>query len=129
MATNTQPDSYGMNGSSKNPSHTATTGRNAATAIDAERAKSSLTFKEVVAPGLMVEVELRRILAGPVQSAYQKIEILDTYFGKVNISFPFFCWITFFEKHTVIVSLYSHCLSVLYKTDTCHRRENTKYTI
>jgi hypothetical protein len=53
------------------------------TAIVAERAKSSLTFKEVVAPGLMVEVELRRILAGPVQSLYQKVEILDTYFGKV----------------------------------------------
>jgi hypothetical protein len=56
----------------------------AATAIDVERAKSSLTFKEVVAPGLTVEVELRRILAGPVQSKYQKVEILDTYFGKVN---------------------------------------------
>jgi hypothetical protein len=56
----------------------------AATAIDAERAKSSLTFKEVVAPGLSVEVELRRILAGPVQSKFQKVEILDTYFGKVN---------------------------------------------
>ena len=55
----------------------------ATTAIDAERAKSSLTFKEVVAPGLSVEVELRRILAGPVQSKYQKVEILDTYFGKV----------------------------------------------
>ena len=55
-----------------------------ATAIDAERAKSSLTFKEVVAPGLTVEVELRRILAGPVQSKYQKVEILDTYFGKVR---------------------------------------------
>ena len=55
-----------------------------ATAIDFERAKSSLTFKEVVAPGLTVEVELRRILAGPVQSKYQKVEILDTYFGKVN---------------------------------------------
>jgi hypothetical protein len=54
-----------------------------ATAIDVERAKSSLTFKEVVAPGLSVEVELRRILAGPVQSKYQKVEILDTYFGKV----------------------------------------------
>ena len=56
-----------------------------ATAIDAERAKSSLTFKEVVAPGLTVEVELRRILAGPVQSKYQKVEILDTYFGKASI--------------------------------------------
>jgi hypothetical protein len=31
-------------------------------AIEAERAKCSLTFKEALAPGLMVEVELRRIL-------------------------------------------------------------------
>ena len=56
-------------------------------AIEAERAKSSLTFKEIIAPGLMVEVELRRILAGPIQSDFQKVEILETYFGKVcNLS-------------------------------------------
>lgn len=52
-------------------------------AIEAERAKGSLTFKELVAPGLSIEVELRAILAS-VQSPFQKIEILDTYFGKVR---------------------------------------------
>ena len=56
-------------------------------AIEAERAKSSLTFKEIIAPGLMVEVELRRILASPIQSDFQKVELLETYFGKVcNLS-------------------------------------------
>lgn len=82
-------DSTGMNGCTNNANAEKATA--ATTAIVAERAKSSLTFKEVVAPGLMVEVELRRILAGPVQSLYQKVEILETYFGKV-ITFVFvFC--------------------------------------
>ncbi len=69
-------------GTSAHPNAADTTP--ARNAIHAERAKSSLTFKEVVAPGLTVEVELRRILAGPVQSKYQKVEILETYFGKVR---------------------------------------------
>ena len=74
----------GVSNSDTNCADAATAQIAVATAIDFERAKSSLTFKEVVAPGLTVEVELRRILAGPVQSKYQKVEILDTYFGKVN---------------------------------------------
>lgn len=57
--------------------------KHSSAAIEAERAKGSLTFKELVAPGLSVEVELRAILAS-VQSPFQKIEILDTYFGKVR---------------------------------------------
>lgn len=66
----------GFNGTN-GASHTA--------AIEAERAKGSLTFKEEVAPGLCCEVELRGILAS-VQSPFQKVEILDTYFGKVRCS-------------------------------------------
>jgi hypothetical protein len=88
MPTTTQRTSNDTNGCSSNHSQgsvVATMTSNVVSkAIDAERAKSSLTFKEVVAPGLMVEVELRRILAGPVQSLYQKVEILETYFGKVR---------------------------------------------
>jgi hypothetical protein len=76
----TTPENDGTNGFRKYNSLAST--KNGA-AIEAERAKCSLTYKEVVAPGLMVEVELRRILAGPIQSEYQKVEILDTYFGKV----------------------------------------------
>jgi hypothetical protein len=93
MATNTEIESYGMNRFPKD--HSIVEAKSGKNAIDVERAKSSLTFKEVVAPGLMVEVELRRILAGPVQSLYQKIEILDTYFGKVKINpspFVFRCF-------------------------------------
>ena len=68
------------NGSNK---HNLKTSIKSCGAIEAERAKSSLTFKEIIAPGLMIELELRRILAGPIQSEYQKVEILETYFGKV----------------------------------------------
>lgn len=82
------PQSNGMNGYSSAHPNSGTSSAAVTTparnAIDAERAKSSLTFKEVVAPGLTVEVELRRILAGPIQSQYQKVEILETYFGKVR---------------------------------------------
>jgi hypothetical protein len=77
----TTPENNGTNGFRKYNSLAST--KNGA--IEAERAKCSLTYKEVVAPGLMVELELRRILAGPIQSEYQKVEILDTYFGKVSV--------------------------------------------
>jgi hypothetical protein len=63
-----------------------TNGKNGAShaaAIDAERAKSTLSFKELLAPGLSVEVELKAILAS-IQSPFQKVEVLDTYFGKVR---------------------------------------------
>jgi hypothetical protein len=79
----------GSNGSLKCNSQNST---KASSAIDVERAKSSLTFKEIIAPGHTVELELRRILAGPVQSEYQKVEILETYFGKVSLYFAFKFW-------------------------------------
>lgn len=63
------------NGQKKGASHNAA-------AIAVERAKGALSFKEWVAPGLACEVELRGILASTT-SSFQKIEILDTYFGKV----------------------------------------------
>jgi hypothetical protein len=61
-----------------------TNGKNGAnhTIIEDERAKGALSFKEWLAPGLACEVELKGILASTT-SPFQKIEILDTYFGKV----------------------------------------------
>lgn len=83
----------GTNGSLKFNSHNVT---KTSSAIDAERAKSSLTFKEIIAPGHTVELELRHILAGPIQSEYQKVEILETYFGKVLLDYDVYFWRIFY---------------------------------
>lgn len=50
--------------------------------IEAQRAKAMMVYRENVAAGLAVEVELKRILAS-TESEYQKIDVLETYFGKV----------------------------------------------
>ena len=50
--------------------------------IASERAKASISFREVLAPGLTIEMELKGIHV-MTQSKYQKIEVLETCFGKV----------------------------------------------
>ena len=46
-------------------------------AIEAQRAKMSFLFREDVAPGLRLEMDLNRIFfAG--QSEYQKIDVVET---------------------------------------------------
>ena len=52
-------------------------------AIEAERAKASFVFREDVAPGLRLEMDLRQIFFAGV-SEFQQIEVIETYFGKVR---------------------------------------------
>jgi hypothetical protein len=52
-------------------------------AIEIERAKSGFLYKEDVAPGLTMEMELKRILIS-TSSPYQKVDVVETYFGKVR---------------------------------------------
>jgi hypothetical protein len=54
------------------------------TTIDAQRAKTGFTFKEAIAPGLTLEMELKKIYVS-TQSDFQAIDILDSYYGKVNM--------------------------------------------
>lgn len=51
--------------------------------IQDQRAKSNLLYREAIAPGLDSEMTLKAILAS-TESAYQKIDVLETYFGKVR---------------------------------------------
>lgn len=51
-------------------------------ALEAERAKMSFCFREAIAPGLRIEMDLKRIMVS-TQSKYQKVDVIDTYFGKV----------------------------------------------
>lgn len=50
--------------------------------IEAQRDKRSFIFREDVAPGLRLEMELNKIFA-TTESQFQQIDVLDTYFGKV----------------------------------------------
>jgi hypothetical protein len=63
-------------------SSSLTNGKNNA-AIEAERAKSLFCFREDIAPGLRSEMDLKQIFVS-TQSEFQKIEVIDTYFGKVS---------------------------------------------
>ena len=58
-------------------------GDQAEAAIENERAKSSFSYREDVAPGLTIEMDLKSILAS-TSSKYQKLDVVDTYFGKVR---------------------------------------------
>jgi hypothetical protein len=111
-------DNEGSNGSFKCNTHNST---KTSSAIEVERAKSTLTFKEIIAPGHMVELELRRILAGPIQSEYQKVEILETYFGKVLLD----CVLNFWVFQLYVLLTRRFCLL----TDISNRWQDSKYTI
>uniref|UniRef100_A0A6U3Q668 thermospermine synthase n=1 Tax=Ditylum brightwellii TaxID=49249 RepID=A0A6U3Q668_9STRA len=60
-------------------------GVNKESAIEAERAKCGFLFTEDVAPGLKIEVDLKRIFCS-TQSQYQKIDVIETYFGKTLVT-------------------------------------------
>jgi hypothetical protein len=55
--------------------------------IEAQRAKAMLIYRENIAPGLSVEMDLHRVLVSTT-SDFQKIDVLDTYFGKVRTCAP-----------------------------------------
>ena len=50
--------------------------------IEAQRAKMSFLFREDVAPGLRLEMDLNKILFTS-ESEFQQIDVVETYFGKV----------------------------------------------
>ena len=88
-STAAQPVGNGVNGTAH---HLATAGashhdellQNASyqATIASERAKSCISFREELAPGLTIEMELKAIHV-MTQSKFQKIEVLETCFGKV----------------------------------------------
>ena len=45
--------------------------------------RANLQYKEAVKPGLNLEMELKQILASE-ESEFQKVEVLETHFGKVS---------------------------------------------
>jgi hypothetical protein len=50
-----------------------------------EDARARLHYTEAIAPGLRMEMDLRRIICPAVESDYQKVEVLETIFGKVSL--------------------------------------------
>lgn len=57
--------------------------KNGTAAIEAERAKSLFIYREEVAPGLRIEMDLKRLFVS-TQSEFQQVEVAETYFGKVR---------------------------------------------
>lgn len=55
------------------------------TTIEDQRAKGTLTYSEDIAPGLTAIMELKSILA-QTMSEYQKIDVIDCYFGRMLIT-------------------------------------------
>jgi len=53
--------------------------------IQAQRAKVGFQFREDMAPGLVLEMELKQIFHS-TESQYQQIDVIDTYFGKTLIT-------------------------------------------
>ena len=52
--------------------------------IEAQRAKMAFLFKEDVAPGLRLEMDLNRIFSSS-ESEFQQVDVVETYFGKVCV--------------------------------------------
>eukprot|EP00339_Tiarina_fusa_P022947 CAMPEP_0117079144 /NCGR_PEP_ID=MMETSP0472-20121206/55828_1 /TAXON_ID=693140 ORGANISM="Tiarina fusus, Strain LIS" /NCGR_SAMPLE_ID=MMETSP0472 /ASSEMBLY_ACC=CAM_ASM_000603 /LENGTH=360 /DNA_ID=CAMNT_0004806227 /DNA_START=254 /DNA_END=1336 /DNA_ORIENTATION=- len=53
--------------------------------LAAQRAKSAFLFREDIAPGLTLEMNLNRIMHSG-QSEFQQIQVVDTYFGKTLVT-------------------------------------------
>jgi spermidine synthase len=53
--------------------------------IEAQRAKAAFHFDEEIGPGLWCVMTLKRILHS-TQSEYQKIDVIETYFGKTLVT-------------------------------------------
>lgn len=50
---------------------------------DEEVTRARLQYKEAIMPGLTLEMDLKSILVSE-HSEFQKVEILETFFGKVG---------------------------------------------
>lgn len=53
--------------------------------IEAQRAKVGYHFREDTAPGLVMEMSLKRIFHS-TQSEYQQVDVIETYFGKTLVT-------------------------------------------
>ena len=53
-------------------------------AIETERAKSTLVYKEEVFPGLRLDMDLHHIFV-TTQSPFQKIGVIETVYGRVSV--------------------------------------------
>jgi len=53
--------------------------------IEDQRAKTAFLFREDVKPGLRLEMELRKIFISS-ESEFQKIDVIETYFGKTLVT-------------------------------------------
>ena len=73
--------------------------------IDEQRAKMAFLFREDVAPGLRLEMDLNRILFTS-ESDFQQIDIVETYFGKVSELLWFFMFAILFHVFPDHLSLY-----------------------
>ena len=53
--------------------------------IEAQRAKTAFIFREEIAPGLLLEMPLKRIFVS-TQSEFQEVDVIETYFGKTLVT-------------------------------------------
>ncbi|KAG7356546.1 spermidine synthase / putrescine aminopropyltransferase [Nitzschia inconspicua] len=54
-------------------------------AIETQRAKAGFSFREDMAPGVVLEMDLKRILHS-TESPYQQIDVIETVFGKTLVT-------------------------------------------
>jgi hypothetical protein len=103
--------------------------------IEAERAKSMFCFREEIAPGLRMEMELKNIFVS-THSEFQKVEVIETYFGKVSRERASMReqWPLESEELRLLPSnriSHIHFFSFLNlgATDACHRRQDTEHSV
>ena len=53
--------------------------------IEDQRAKAGFNFREAIAPGLVLEMPLNRILHSS-QSEYQQVDVIDSFFGRTLVT-------------------------------------------
>lgn len=53
--------------------------------IEDQRAKAGFNFREDIAPGLVLEMPLHRILHSS-QSEFQQVDVIDSYFGRTLVT-------------------------------------------
>ena len=53
--------------------------------IEDQRAKAGFHFREDIAPGLVLEMPLHRILHSS-QSEFQQVDVIDSYFGRTLVT-------------------------------------------
>lgn len=73
--------------------------------IEAQRAKMSFLFREDVAPGLRLEMDLNKIFTSS-ESEFQQVDVVETYFGKVCVWDCFHVLCKFIEVLNLLADWY-----------------------